>query len=58
MLSGIGFALGFLTVLWLAFAVVVAAHVPGHWTDVLRIASACLVSGVISAVLIRIGYRA
>jgi hypothetical protein len=57
-LSGIGLLLGVLTALWLAIAVVVAAYVPGHWGDVLRIASVCLVSGVISAVLIRIGHRA
>jgi hypothetical protein len=57
-LSGIGFTLGFLTALWLAFAVVVAAYVPGHWGDVLRIASVCLVPGVISAALIRIGHTA
>jgi hypothetical protein len=57
-LTGIGFALGFLTALWLGFAVVVAAFVPGHWGDVLRIASVCLVVLAMSAVLIRIGRAA
>jgi hypothetical protein len=57
-LSRTGFALGLLTASWLCFAVVTAAYVPGHWDDVLRISSVCLVSGVISTVLIRVGHRA
>jgi hypothetical protein len=57
-LSRIGLALGLLTASWLCFAVVAAAYVPGHWGDVLRISSVCLVSGVISTVLIRVGHRA
>jgi hypothetical protein len=57
-LAGIGVALGFLMAAWLGFAIVVAAFVPGHWGDLLRIASVCLVVLAMSAVLIRIGRTA
>jgi hypothetical protein len=57
-LAGIGIALGFLTAAWLGFAIVVAAFVPGHWGDVLRISAVCLVVLGVSAVLIRIGRAA
>jgi hypothetical protein len=57
-LAGIGVALGFLTAVWLGSAIVVAAFVPGHWGDVLRISAVCLVVLAVSAVLIRIGRAA
>jgi hypothetical protein len=56
-LSGIGFALGFLAAVWLGFAIFAAAYVPGHWGDVVRIAGVCVVPGVTSIALIRIGRR-
>lgn len=57
-LAGIGVALGILTAVWLGFAIVMAAFVPGHWGDVLRISVVCLVVLAVSAVLTRIGRAA
>jgi hypothetical protein len=54
-LSGIGFGLALLAAIWLGSAILMAALIPGHWGDVVRIASACVVAGIISVVLVRTG---
>ena len=54
-LLGIGLATALLALLYLAFAVCMAIYAPGHWGDVLWIASLCLAAGVIAVALIRTG---
>jgi hypothetical protein len=56
-LWGVGFGLALIAFGWLLFAFVMAVLVPGHWGDVLRIASVCAGVWATSGVLIRRGRR-
>src|SRR6266545_3277440 len=53
--SGVGFALALIAFAWLLLALVMAVLVPGHWGDVLRIASVCAGVWGASAVLVQRG---
>jgi hypothetical protein len=54
-LSGVGWTLALLAVLYFVFSVVMATLVSGHWADVLRIGVVCLAASGVALWLIRTG---